>query len=240
MKKGIFIFFTILFYAFVAQAAIPIATDSRIKTFIYNESEVFHLTVHYGYQSNIEFAKNEEIETMSMGNSYSWKITPVGRRLFIKALEGAARTNMTIITNKRTYQFELESKNPDNNLDDDLVYVARFYLPDKSFNSPRPRVDSAKFLPQAIRKKEKFNFNYTLSGANDIAPTKVFDDGAKTFLKFSNNNAVIPHIFIDNGAGGEVRASFSRQGEYIVIKRLVKKLILRLNQSVVQVFNESV
>jgi type IV secretion system protein VirB9 len=64
----------------------PIAMDSRIKTFIYSENEVFRLVVHYGYQTSIEFADGEEIQTISVGNNYAWQLTPVGRRLFIKAI----------------------------------------------------------------------------------------------------------------------------------------------------------
>ena len=108
----------------------PITTDSRIKTYIYNENEVFLLLVHYGYQSSIEFGLNEHIEMMSLGDSYAWKINPVGRRLFIKPLEENIHTNMTVITNKRTYQFDIMSKAPDLDFDKDLVYVVRFFYPE--------------------------------------------------------------------------------------------------------------
>ncbi|MDJ1407606.1 MAG: hypothetical protein MRQ13_04430 [Candidatus Midichloria sp.] len=43
----------------------PIATDSRIRTFVYSQNEVFGIVVHYGYQTNIEFADGEEIQTIS-------------------------------------------------------------------------------------------------------------------------------------------------------------------------------
>ncbi len=235
----------LIFYALLllmplstAHSAVPLTTDSRIKTFVYNENEVFHITVHYGYQSNIEFAKGEEIETLSIGNSYSWKITPVGRRLFLKALEGAARTNMTIITNKHTYQIELESKDPNDALDEELVYVVRFFYPEDSFDRPPVKISSQIFVPQEFKTKQNYNFNYSLSGPDSIAPMKVFDDNKYTYLKFSNNNAIIPQIFVINSNKSEARTSYSRQGEYIVIKKLVNKLALRLNKDVVYVFNE--
>lgn len=114
-----------------AYGDVPVTTDSRIKIFVYNENEVFHLTVHYGYQSHIEFGVGEDIETISMGDSYSWKITPVGKRLFIKPFQVDVRTNMTVITNKRTYQFDIASKLPGDSVDKDLVYVARFFYPER-------------------------------------------------------------------------------------------------------------
>ena len=113
-----------------AYAEAPVTTDSRIKTFVYNENEVYPITVHYGYQSSIEFGIGEEANVTSIGDSYSWKITRVGRRLFIKTLEANAHTNLTVITNKRTYQFDILSRLPDENIDQELVYVVRFFYPE--------------------------------------------------------------------------------------------------------------
>ena len=81
----------------------PITSDSRIKTFVYNPNEVFTITTHYGYQSNIEFGPKETIDTISVGDRVGWQIIPAGRRLFIRAMEENAHTNMTIVTNMRAY-----------------------------------------------------------------------------------------------------------------------------------------
>jgi hypothetical protein len=85
--------------ASLASAAQPITTDSRIKTLVFNPNEVFTITTHYGYQSNIEFGPKEVIDTISVGDRIGWQITPAGRRLFIRAQEENAHTNMTVITN---------------------------------------------------------------------------------------------------------------------------------------------
>ncbi|WP_394355829.1 TrbG/VirB9 family P-type conjugative transfer protein [Candidatus Trichorickettsia mobilis] len=108
---------------------LPITTDNRIKTYIYNPNEVYLLVLHFGFQSHIEFAKNEEIQTITLGDSYVWKITPLANRLFIKPLEKNIRTNMTIITNKRTYQFDIVAKELEDGEEKDLVYAIRFYYP---------------------------------------------------------------------------------------------------------------
>jgi len=110
----------------------PLTTDNRIKTYMYNPNEVYLLVLNFGFQSSIEFDKNETIETITLGDTYAWKITPLGPRLFIKAMERNIRTNMTIITNKRTYQFDIVSKEPDDDTEKDLVYVVRFQYPKRS------------------------------------------------------------------------------------------------------------
>ncbi len=114
---------------------LAITTDNRIKTYIHNPNEVYLLVLHFGFQSSIEFAKNEEIQNIVLGESYAWKMTPLANRLFIKPLEKNIRTNMTIITNKRTYQFDVVSKELEEGREKDLVYVVRFYYPKKSFST---------------------------------------------------------------------------------------------------------
>ena len=109
-----------------------LTTDSRIKTYFYSPNDVYLLVLHYGFQSHIEFGKGETIETITLGDSYAWKITPLGNRLFIKPMERDIRTNMTIITDKRTYQFDIVAKELEDGDEKDLVYVIRFQYPKKS------------------------------------------------------------------------------------------------------------
>ena len=123
---------------FAQSSNIPITTDSRIKTLVYNANEVYQLKFHYGYQSFIEFGEDESIEMISIGESFAWRLTPAGRRLFVRPLEIAAHTNMTIITNRRTYQFDIRSGEYDGRADEQLVYVVRFFYPSLNPTKPVP------------------------------------------------------------------------------------------------------
>ena len=62
-----------------------------------------------GYQSMIEFGQGEQIENVAVGDSAAWQVTPNKRAnlLFLKPLMGKARTNMTVVTDQRTYLFDL-------------------------------------------------------------------------------------------------------------------------------------
>ncbi len=122
----------ISFTALNISAHRGISKDSRIKNYRYNKDEVYLLVLHHGFQSHIEFDKNETIETITLGDTYAWKITPLANRLFIKPLERNMRTNMTVITNKRTYQFDIVAKELLEGRERDLVYVMRFNYPKKT------------------------------------------------------------------------------------------------------------
>jgi type IV secretion system protein VirB9 len=109
-------------YAFDEDTSIT--TDS-------NPSDVYLIVLHHGFQSHIEFAKGETVQTISLGDSYAWKITPLDNRLFIRPLEKDIHTNMTVITNKRSYQFDILSKELEFGEEKDLVYQVKFYYPKK-------------------------------------------------------------------------------------------------------------
>lgn len=132
-----------LFSPLMAQTGTPIVTDSRIKTFVYNENDVFTILTHYGYQSNIEFGKGESVQTVSVGDRVGWQVVPAGRRLFIKAMEEKAHTNMTVVTNKRAYQFDLRASDQQPlHPNEELVYVVRFFYPEENPGMPIPALYS--------------------------------------------------------------------------------------------------
>ncbi len=157
-KKTLAILFSALFLSMslakdsLAQAGRdfdPISTDSRIRTLVYNENEVYVITTNYGFQSNIEFSKEEQIQTISVGDQSAWQIIPAGRHLFIKALEETIRTNMTVITNKRVYQFDLVAKPTG---DKNLSYVIRFFYPELDDNKPKAQM-AAPVIAQAPKQR---------------------------------------------------------------------------------------
>lgn len=232
------ILFIILLYSSVSLADNkPIAMDSRIKTFIYSENEVFRLVVHYGYQTSIEFADGEEIQTISVGNNYAWQLTPVGRRLFIKPLEENILTNMTILTNKRSYQFEVQSKLLSYTIDEELVYVVRFFFPDADFDKTRPAIVSNE-TKEIIPTITPYNFNYSLTGPEAISPVKIFDDGVNTFFKFDDKLQVIPAILVKTEKG-VLPLEPRKRGDYVIVNSIGKEFELKLNNNIVNVFNEN-
>jgi type IV secretion system protein VirB9 len=225
-----------------AQAANPIATDSRIRTFVYNENEVFPVTTHFGYQSYISFAKGEEIQVISLGDAFPWQVTPMDNRLFIKPIDAYSHTNMTVVTDKHTYQFDLQSKLPPKEIDADLTYVVRFYYPDNSFD--RVRLEGgegnieAPSLEMPMTQGKQYNFNYTMVGPDGIAPVKVFDDGQTTYFQFPNSNAVIPTLSSLDQSGEERPLETRPYGQFVAVDGVVSRYTARLGQDLVCIFNE--
>ncbi|MFZ4126213.1 MAG: P-type conjugative transfer protein VirB9 [Rickettsiales bacterium] len=219
-----------------AQEPRPLATDSRIRTVRYSPNEVFQFIGHYGYQSAIEFEEDEKVLTVSVGDSLAWMLNPSGNRLFLKPIEQNALTNMTVITDKRSYLFELHAAETDSIRDENLTFVLRFIYP----QNDQGAVDFTQFepMPDIERQPEKFNFNYTLRGSDYISPIRIFDDGEFTYFEFRDMNTEVPAFFLVDPSGNEALINFRTRGNYIVVEQVAPRFTLRRGPDIVCVYNE--
>ena len=239
----------------------PVTIDKRIKNIIYNESSVYELKFWVGYQSIIEFAKNETIETIAVGDPYPWKITPIDRRLFIKPSEPGVITNMTVITSKRIYYFEISSDYASDKPTDNVVYVARFFYPiislDKekySYEQFKQSIleeaksgDNTDFVPGKppigtngeVDPGKPVNFNYSFEGDQvQFTPLEVFDDTKNTYIRFVDTSN-IPAIYAINQKGKKSRTSISVTDEYVVVRGVHYALMLEQDGKSNTLYNES-
>jgi type IV secretion system protein VirB9 len=242
--KFAFTFLALITFAIDASAireSRPAAIDSRIRVMIYNPDDVFKFIGYYGYQASIELAKDESIVSISMGDTTSWQIVPAGNRIFIKPVEQDATTNMTLITNKRTYFFELYAAETQDIRDPDMVFNVKFIYPDEEESEHLKTYSSSSGNPD-LTHPEKYNFNYSISGNEEIAPIKIFDDGEFTYLQFRDKNAELPAIF---AVDEELRESMVNyrlapdNSNVVIIEQVFKKLSVRHGKKIVCIFNES-
>ncbi|QXK92310.1 P-type conjugative transfer protein VirB9 [Neoehrlichia mikurensis] len=242
----------------------PISIDSRIKTFVYSQNEIFTIVFNYGYHSYIEFSKGETAKVIAMGNSTSWKVKPVDNKLFIMPLEKNGKTNMLIETNKgRSYAFDLicrstntrtlnASLNTDYSELRDLAYIVRFYYPKTedefdlhnvkaspiSYTKSSNNINLISIIPNNTR--YNYIYNKSLSKLNKaIVPYELFDDGLLTYFKFTNNNKTIPKIFTVNKYGQEIPCKMLLLHNYIIIKGVHKTLHLKDSKDALQIINKT-
>jgi type IV secretion system protein VirB9 len=216
----------------------PIQIDHRVRIIMYQPDEVYKFTGHYRYQSSIEFGSDELIKTISMGDSTSWMLNPSGNRLFLKPVQQDATTNMTLITNKHTYLFELHARETDDIDDKDMIFIMRFIYPDDGGNEAVTSYLDSVPQPDLDKDPDKYNFHYTISGPDEIAPLRIFDDGQFTYFQFRNKNADVPAFFKVDEDGSESLINYRTRGDYIVVERVARRFTLRHGKQIVCVFNE--
>ena len=224
--------------AHALQEPRPIATDSRIRTLRYSPNEVYQFIGHYGYQSTIEFGEDEKIQTVSIGDSLAWMVNPAGNRLFLKPIEQNALTNMTVITDKYSYLFELHAEETQDIRAADMVFVVRFIYPQADTAS----LDYTQYepLPDLEKDANKYNFDYTIRGSTVIEPIRIFDDGNFTYFEFRDKNAELPAFYTVDSTNNEALVNYRKRGNYIVVERLSPRFTLRRGPEILCVYNEKI
>ncbi|WDM85254.1 P-type conjugative transfer protein VirB9 [Ehrlichia sp. JZT12] len=247
---AIIFIFTLLssIVCFAKQEVRSIAQDNHIKVITYNPHAIHKYVGFYGYQSSILFEEGESIDTISMGDSTGWQLTPKGNRLFIKPIADKANTNATIITNKRVYYFEFFAEEAKGLDDPRLAYEVRFlYSSSESFatgdSSDMVLSVNQSAIPDLTDSevaKKGLNFDYLVShnrGSQRIVPLKIFDDNQFTYMQFAHINADLPSIFTVDSEGYESLINFRISGDYVIIERVSDAFTLRYGSDTVCVFN---
>ncbi len=218
------------------------AQDNRLQTLVYNEEAVVRIDGKVLVQTTIKFAPDEAIENVAIGDSAAWQVQPNKAQtiLFVKPLEPSARTNMTVVTDKRTYLFDLVAS-PRNA----PLYVLRFRYPELEKAEEEARLAlaaeaEAATLRDAANPTElaaandrfavvdpaSLNFAWASAGTAELLPSRAYDDGEALFLTWPQD-AEIPVILITNADGDEGPVNFTVRGDTVVVDGVPPQIILR-------------
>ncbi len=241
MKKNILATFLLTSFLisspFLYAESIPhsIATDHRIKIVSYDPDNVILIHAHYGFQTEILFDANEVVQTVSLGDSSAWQVVPATNHLFIKPI-ASSNTNMTVLTNLRSYNFQLESSNSSN--PQDQTYELKFIYPDSDILRDKQDLITST-TTNNLTSPTQYNYKYSFTGDKSIAPIQVFDDNKFTYFKFrSNGSSTIPAIFSVDKNRNETLLNYHVDGDYIVVDRVENEYSLRNGKLVCSVYND--
>jgi type IV secretion system protein VirB9 len=212
---------------------VPISgpVDPRVRTVLFREDAVVSLRGHYGYQMMVEFGSDERIENVSIGDSLAWQVTPNRRAdtIFIKPIEFNAATNMSVVTSKRRYTFQLSAEEATGLDDPNIIYRVKFTFP------PEPVAPAAEVASRAT--VIAGNMAYSVSGSPANVPARIYDDGAKTYFEWASG-AATPAIFALGPDGTEAVVNFIMQGNVMVVERVAPAFVLRNGNEETRVSND--
>jgi type IV secretion system protein VirB9 len=171
-------------------------------------------------------------------------VAPTGNHLFVKPREPNATTNMSVVTkpNNRVYQFVLtahQSQNGARPRPNDMFFAVNFRYPEderraKAAASDKAKAESSLAMTRIVGK----NFNYWACGSKAVAPDQAMDDGRFTYLRFSANRDM-PAVFEELAKGKEALVNTHVEGDWIVVQRVLPRLILRRGDQVACVENRA-
>lgn len=200
-----------------AQMVPPIVpTDPRLQSLDYRSGEVVRVEAAPGYLVTIELAPDERVQTVAVGDSASWQVSTNrrGDHLFVKPVQAGPPTNMTVVTDVRTYAFDLTALPGPSPA---MAYTMRFRY---------PRVTSP--LPSAVAGMEG---RYKLSGARTLRPNAISDDGAKTYIRWAPDVA-LPAVFAVDAQNRETLANGNMREDFYVIDSISPRLVFRIDKQV--------
>lgn len=223
----------------LAQDVAPGAVaDPRLVTQVFDEAQVYTINGKVKVQTTIKFAPDEAIQNVAIGDSSAWQVQPNQAQtlLFVKPLATSARTNMTVVTSRRTYLFDLVAS-PRNA----PLYVLKFRYPELEKAAEEARLAAAAQAeveaanatelaaandPYAVVDPVQLNFKWASEGETDLLPSRTYDDGEATFLTWAEGTP-IPAILTTNEEGDEGPVNFTVRGETVVLDTVPTTIVLR-------------
>jgi type IV secretion system protein VirB9 len=212
---------------FLTLSALVLATnlsmaDTRLHTEFYSADQVVKVGGHEGFQTSIIFKEDEKIENVAVGDSLAWQVTPNKRAnvLFLKPILPDARTNMTVVTDKRIYMFDLVPSTTARA----TLYSLRFQYPADPM--PVPVQAPVKADPSPPPPAQAMNFSWSMKGEKKLFPAHICDDGKSIYLDWEKS-APIPAILVAAADGTEGPVDYTVKDNTIVVSTETKTLILR-------------
>ncbi|MGA2188074.1 MAG: TrbG/VirB9 family P-type conjugative transfer protein [Steroidobacteraceae bacterium] len=204
------------------------SVDSRVRTIAYDGEQVYRLRGYVGYQIDLEFEAGETFVGLGAGDIEGLAYFGQDNHLFLKPKAAQVATNLTVLTNRRHYQFDYTvlSQHPGAG-DPSVIYVLRFTYPataSKAAQEAAARQIDADLGSASGQRRQ--NLDYWYCGGQTLRPVLASDDGVHTRLRFAAN-ADLPAIFVRGDDDSESLLNYSIDKGDVVIHRVARRFILR-------------
>lgn len=226
-----------------AAEAIPAPKENRIVRYTHSPDVIFRILSVPNLTTHLELGEDEGLKELpAIGDSAQWKVTGGPRHLFIKPLRYDLETSLTIVTNKRTYQFQLISGQspssqvfqkvsfiyPDRELEVKLRKESEIAVVEAEQNRLADQVVAANVDPASL------DFGFDIVGQAPFKPTAVYSNGKFTFLVMPNSQDS-PAIFLLDEDDNPSLINYQVKSNVIVVERVANRLLLKLGPAEVKV-----
>lgn len=226
--------------------------DSRVRFVNYQPYNITRVVGTIRSSVQVEFAPDEEIAHVALGNSVAWEVAPAGHILFLKPRESQPATNISVVTtrsdgSKRSYQMELQVRDGSVEAGQNTYFYVKYRYP--ADEAERRRLESearkkaadAGYADEVLGTHEQFgprNWRYSAQGSAAIEPQAVYDNGKITTFAFTGNQEM-PAIYVENSDGTESLIPKTVRGKLVLIHSISRKFILRRGSDTLCIFNEA-
>jgi type IV secretion system protein VirB9 len=226
--------------------------DSRVRFIDYHPYNITRVVGTLRSSVQVEFAVDEEIAHVALGNSVAWEVAPAGNILFLKPRENQPVTNISVVTTRRdgstrSYQMELTIRDGSVEAGQNTYFYLKYRYPAdeaarrKEDAALRARAAQAGEADRVLSLHEAYgprNWHYSAQGAQSLEPRAIYDNGKVTTFAFVGNQEM-PSIYMENSDGTESLVPKSVDGNLVLVHAISRKFILRRGVDVLCIFNEA-
>ncbi|RCS22850.1 P-type conjugative transfer protein VirB9 [Phyllobacterium salinisoli] len=226
--------------------------DSRVRFVDYQPYNITRIIGSLRSSVQVEFAADEEIARVALGNSVAWEVAPAGNILFLKPRENQPVTNISVVTTRRdgstrSYQMELTVRDGTVEVGQNTYFYVKYRYPAdeaerrRQAAAVRAVATQAKAADKVLALHEAYgprNWRYSAQGSQALEPQSVYDNGKLTTFAFVGNQEM-PAIYMENSDGTESLVPMSVDGNLVLVHAISRKFILRRGGDVLCVFSEA-
>jgi type IV secretion system protein VirB9 len=207
------------------QRPTPDAFNQARHIFSYQPGALFELYTNPNFVSTILLEPGETLNDIAAGDTARWMVTEATAEtesdprtiVLVKPQTAGLRTNIVLITDRRTYLIEAVSQ------------AGTAYAAQVAWTYPQNSTASTGGLPSIDRLSFSYRVRTVRGRAPVWTPSRVFDDGRRTWIEFPPGVVAgdMPPLFIITGEGAEI-TNYRVQGQRMIVDRLFDRAELRL------------
>lgn len=175
---------------------------------------------------------------MGIGDAEAWNLGVRGNNIVLKPTQKMPQTNVIVVTNKRTYSFELLATAKDSI----PTYILRFRYPDTEASKAAAEAKRVQTTAAARAEKTVINTDYFWRGDNELLkPTAAYDDGRFTRLVYDHSGE-LPVFFKVLPDGTEALLNSNIDPEHkqtVVLHEVIRTVRARLGNQVIEIINRA-
>ncbi len=220
-----------------------LSLDGKI-VYVYGATAVTVLTKLY-HSTDIELQAGETLQSISTGDTVRWVIEAAyhgkGKsktlHIFVKPHDAGLTTNLTVLTSKRAYRFNLKSSKTEH------MGIVGFEYPKHYQDIVRnlkaqDAIEKAKkekiTIPSPLKKDKRLSiadldFNYGIDGDEPVwKPVRVYNDGVKTIIELAEKAKYtrVPVLSIIDEGNEKAIVNYRLLNNKFVVDMLFEKAIL--------------
>ncbi len=230
--------------SFAEQSPLKLSNDSRLEVVTYSDSNVVPIHGTTMTTTQIAFGPDEYIKNVQNGDLGAWTASidkNLPYMMFVKPTAYHSNTNMTVVTNKHTYFFELISNAEGQEDQSKSTYSIKFIYPGDQISDVEEEIATQEQLKEteisAFANPSAYHWNYSFHGDKSIVPLHVFDDGKFTYFQLQPGQA-FPAVFsVKDRSGKESVVNYRKEGSYLIVQEIDPQFTLRTGEAVASIFN---